>query len=97
MKKIFLIGVCGLSLMSGMAYANNMNMGMDMKGMNMAPKDPVCQEAMTHMRATHEKVEAAIKANDAQKVGELVIACHKYMEEFTAKHPQCKPKHEMMM
>lgn len=94
MKKIFLIGVCGLSLMSGIACANNMNMNM---GMDMMPKDPVCQEAMKQMKDCHAKVEAAIKANDAQKVGELVIANHHYMESFMAKHPQCKPKHDMMM
>lgn len=84
---------CGVSLMAGIAHADNMNMNM---GMGMS-KDPVCKEAMERMHDCHTKVQAAIKANDAQKVGELIIANHNYMENFMAKHPQCKPKHGMMM
>lgn len=59
--------------------------------------DPVCQTAMEHMRTTHKEVEAAIKANDANKVGTLVIANHNYMESFMAKNPQCKPQRGMGM
>ncbi|MDD3267469.1 MAG: hypothetical protein PHC75_09870 [Burkholderiales bacterium] len=53
--------------------------------------DPVCKQAFEHMRDSRPKVEAAIKANDANKVGTLVIADHKYMEDFMSKNPQCKP------
>lgn len=53
--------------------------------------DPVCKQAFDHMRDSRPQIEAAIKANDAKKVGTLVIANHKYMEDFIAKNPQCKP------
>lgn len=54
--------------------------------------DPVCKPAMEHMRTSHKEVEAAIKANDANKVGTLVIANHNYIESFMAQNPQCKPR-----
>lgn len=53
--------------------------------------DPECKPAFEHMKANHDKLEAAIKANDANTVGKIVIADHNYMESFIATHPQCKP------
>lgn len=53
--------------------------------------DPVCKEAFDHLQANRPKVEEAIKANDANKVGKLVIADNKYMTDFMKKNPQCKP------
>lgn len=53
--------------------------------------DPVCKPAMEHMRTSHKEIEAAIKANDANKVGTLVIANHNYIESFMMQNPQCKP------
>ncbi len=58
--------------------------------------DPVCKPAFEHMRSSHMAIESAIKANDANKVGTLVIANYKYMQDFMAKNPQCKPKHRPM-
>lgn len=55
--------------------------------------NPACKPLMEHMRTTHPQIEAAIKANDAQKVGQLVIADHNFIEKFIAEHPQCKPRH----
>ncbi|RTL02998.1 MAG: hypothetical protein EKK57_00435 [Proteobacteria bacterium] len=58
--------------------------------------DPVCQQAMQHIHASHTQIESAIKANDANKVGTLVIANHNYMESFIKQHPECKPKRPPM-
>lgn len=55
--------------------------------------DPVCKEAFQHLHENQSKLEAAIKANDAETVGTIVIADHKYMDDFIEKHPQCKPPH----
>lgn len=65
--------------------------------MPMPSMDPVCMQAMEHMHANHAQLESAIKANDANKVGTIVIANHKYMESFIAKNPQCKPHHRPPM
>lgn len=61
--------------------------------MPMMKMDPVCKTAFEHMRTNRHEVESAIKSNDANKVGNLVIANYKYMQDFMAKNPQCKPKH----
>lgn len=53
--------------------------------------DSSCKPALEHMRTNHQQVEAAIKANDANKVGTLMISNHNYMESFMAQNPQCKP------
>ena len=59
--------------------------------------DSSCKPAMEHMRTNHQQVEAAIKANDANKVGTLMIANHNYMESFMTQNPQCKPQRGMGM
>lgn len=64
--------------------------------MPMQPMDPVCQQAMEHMHTTHMQVESAIKANNANKVGTLIIANHNYIESFIKQHPECKPKRPPM-
>ena len=57
--------------------------------------NPECQPELAHMRASHQKIEEAIAANDANTVGKLVIADHNYREAFMAKNPQCKfPYHK---
>ncbi|MBP9742556.1 MAG: hypothetical protein KBD37_04275 [Burkholderiales bacterium] len=92
MKNLLLSALLGLSFV-GSAIADN-----QMPDANMQPQmDPTCKPAMDHMQANHQKVMAAIKANNPMEVGNLVIAGHKYMENFVAKNPQCKPKSPMMM
>lgn len=89
MKKILVTALCGLGLIAGAAQADDAKM--------MMPKmPPVCKEAMDHQKSVRPMIDAAIKENNAQKVGELVIADHKFMEDFFMKHPECKHKmHEM--
>lgn len=93
MKK--LLGILCLSGMMASAIAAETTAGQP--PMPMPSMDPVCMQAMEHMRANHAQLESAIKANDANKVGTIVIANHKYMESFIAKNPQCKPQHRPPM
>lgn len=86
MKKLLtiLLGVAGFSF----ANAGQMSASGPLA-------DPQCKPAMEHMHASRIQIEEAIKANDANKVGKLVIQDHKYMETFIASHPQCKMHHPM--
>lgn len=85
MKKLLsTAAACGLFLVAGIANAGHHQM------------NSVCKPAWEHVQATHPQIEAAIKANDATKVGQLIIADHKYLEEFFGKHPECKPKRHPM-
>lgn len=59
--------------------------------------DPSCEPLFQHMKDNQKPVMEAIKANDANKVGTLVIANYKWMEDFNAKNPQCKPPKRKMM
>jgi len=80
------MGMCAESH-SGCTHANQ----------NHPMMNPACKPLMEHMMQSRPQVEAAIKANNANKVGKLIIADHKFMEEFAAKNPECKPEGPMMM
>lgn len=89
MKKFLVTALCGLGLVVGVANAGHNDMMSDDMMMKMGP---VCKEAMEHQKKVRPEIDRAIKENNAQKVGELVIADHKFMEDFCAKHPECKQK-----
>jgi hypothetical protein len=95
MKKFLVTALCGLGLVVGVANAGHDDMMSDDMMMSpdmMMKMGPVCKEAMEHQKKVRPEIDRAIKENNAQKVGELVIADHKFMEDFCAKHPECKQK-----
>ena len=81
---IFLTAACSLSLICGIANASETRA--------MHKMDPVCKPAWEHFKKNQPEIRKAIEANDANRVGTLVIADHNYMKNFLAKHPQCEPK-----
>lgn len=91
MNKFLLLSVVGLGLLNT-AFADNTSMPN-----NEPPRmNPVCQPAFDYLKSTHPQLKSAIAANDANKVGTIVIANHKYMQSFIQQHPECKPHRRMM-
>ena len=87
MKKFIMIALFGMATI-GLANAAESAPQMMGHGPMM---NPACKPLMEHMKSSHPQLEAAIKANNAEQVGKLVIANHKFMEAFVAKNPECKP------
>lgn len=95
MKKLLLILSCGLAL--GVANAATPTaasapMG-GPNGMKQIPAE--CKAQMVKMHSNHEAIEAAIKKNDANKVGKLVIKEYNDNQAFLKSHPDCKMKRGM--
>lgn len=108
MKKMVLIsamfGFAGMSFAAPMVGSTNSSQPVSAvaqaKSTNptrMVEIDVSCEPLFQHMKDNQKPVMDAIKANDANKVGTLVIANYKWMEDFNAKNPQCKPPKRKMV
>lgn len=80
-----------LSSTSLSAFA--MNASAPMGKCSMHEMHESCKPVIDKMKSNHEKIEAAIKANNSTAVGKLVIEEHNFMVNFEKTHPECKMFH----
>lgn len=94
MKKIILGMLFSASLATSFAATTNAvasapvaKQPMSMQAHQMNPE---CKPLMDNFRKNQPQLEAAIKANNANEVGKIVIANHNFAESFMTAHPSCK-------
>lgn len=59
----------------------------------MKEKNGTCMQHWEQMKSQHDKLIDAIKSNDANKVGTMVIKMHNEQESFIEENPNCSFKH----
>lgn len=84
MKKVFAL----LAMLStSLVYANDTNSTPPPPPPGGPQMSKECKPVMDHMRKSHEQIEKLIQENKATDIGNIIIADHKYLEQY----PQCRP------
>lgn len=94
MKKIILGMLLSASLVTSFASTTNAvasdPVTKQPRGMQAPQMNPECKPLMENFRKDQPQLEAAIKANNANEVGKIVIKNHNFAESFIKTHPSCK-------
>lgn len=93
MKKLLLILSCGLAFSVANAATTVASAPASMDSAHPVPAD--CKVQASKMKTGYMAVESAIKQNDANKVGKLVIKAYNENQAFLKTHPECKMKRGM--